>query len=106
MPPVIYQAAADPCSSKASHVYSADALQGYTQSSDQRTAPAYPQPCAGLGSLPSESGGPLYHPEDDEHRYIQRRIRDNPMWTLDRGTGFYVQERLSKKKASLLGSNE
>jgi hypothetical protein len=24
--------------------------------------------------------------------------------TLDRGTGFYVQERLSKKKASLLGS--
>jgi hypothetical protein len=48
----------------------------------------------------------VFHPEDEEHRYIQRRIRDNPMWTLDRGTGFYVQERLNKKKASLLGSGK
>ena len=40
----------------------------------------------------------------EEQRYVTRRIRDNPMWTLDRGTGFYQQERLSKKKASLLGS--
>jgi len=58
----------------------------------------------GLGSLPSEVT--LFHTEDEEHRYIQRRIRDNPMWTLDRGTGFYVQERISKKKASLLGSGK
>lgn len=60
--------------------------------------------CAGLGDLPQ--GSALFHPEDEEHLYIQRRIRDNPMWTLDRGTGFYVQERLSKKKASLLGSGK
>lgn len=59
----------------------------------------------GLGSL-RDSESVLFHPEDEEHRYIQRRIRDNPMWTLDRGTGFYVQERISKKKASLLGSGK
>lgn len=59
---------------------------------------------SGLGSLPSEIA--VFHPEDEEHRYIQRRIRDNPMWTLDRGTGYYVQERISKKKASLLGSDK
>lgn len=40
----------------------------------------------------------------EEQRYVIRRIKDNPMWTLDRGTGFYQQERLNKKKASLLGS--
>lgn len=40
----------------------------------------------------------------EEQHYVMRRIRDNPMWTLDRGTGFYQQERLNKKKASLLGS--
>lgn len=64
-------------------------------------------PHPGLGSLPAEaSAHALFHPEHEEARYIQRRIRDNPMWTLDRGTGFYVQERISKKKASLLGSGK
>lgn len=64
-------------------------------------------PPSGLGSLPAEaSAHALFHPEHEEARYIQRRIRDNPMWTLDRGTGFYVQERISKKKASLLGSGK
>lgn len=40
--------------------------------------------------------------EDD--KYVQRKIRDNPMWTLDRGSGWYQSERKAKKKASLLGS--
>eukprot|EP00882_Tetradesmus_deserticola_P015111 GHRQ01016088.1.p1 GENE.GHRQ01016088.1~~GHRQ01016088.1.p1 ORF type:complete len:387 (+),score=150.80 GHRQ01016088.1:751-1911(+) len=43
---------------------------------------------------------------NEEQRYVQRRVRDNPMWTLDRGTGFYDQERRTKKKASLLGSGK
>eukprot|EP00879_Flechtneria_rotunda_P009517 GHRR01009961.1.p1 GENE.GHRR01009961.1~~GHRR01009961.1.p1 ORF type:complete len:908 (+),score=299.94 GHRR01009961.1:108-2726(+) len=42
--------------------------------------------------------------QSEEQRYISRRIRDNPMWTLDRGTGYHQQERLNKKKASLLGT--
>jgi hypothetical protein len=42
----------------------------------------------------------------EEQRYVQRRIRDNPMWTLDRGTGFYAEERVHKKKASLLGTGK
>lgn len=40
----------------------------------------------------------------EEQYYVQRRISQNPMWTLDRGTGWYVQERIAKKKASLLGT--
>eukprot|EP00882_Tetradesmus_deserticola_P020660 GHRQ01022322.1.p2 GENE.GHRQ01022322.1~~GHRQ01022322.1.p2 ORF type:complete len:161 (+),score=68.69 GHRQ01022322.1:755-1237(+) len=43
---------------------------------------------------------------NEEQRYVQRRVRDNPMWTLDRGAGFYDQERRTKKKASLLGSGK
>lgn len=43
---------------------------------------------------------------NEEHRYVLRRVRDNPMWTLDRGTGFYDMERRAKKKASLLGSGK
>lgn len=43
---------------------------------------------------------------NEEHRYVLRRVRDNPMWTLDRGTGFYDMERRTKKKASLLGSGK
>jgi hypothetical protein len=43
---------------------------------------------------------------NEEQRYVLRRIRDNPMWTLDRGTGFYDLERRTKKKASLLGSGK
>eukprot|EP00775_Hariotina_reticulata_P012503 gene12503-12638_t len=42
----------------------------------------------------------------EEQRYVQRRIRDNPMWTVDRGTGFYAEERVHKKKASLLGTGK
>lgn len=55
----------------------------------------------GLASLPSELGEP---PASEEARYVQRRIRDNPMWTLDHGTGFYASERVNKRKASLLGT--
>jgi hypothetical protein len=43
---------------------------------------------------------------NEEQRYVLRRVRDNPMWTLDRGTGFYDLERRTKKKASLLGSGK
>jgi hypothetical protein len=40
----------------------------------------------------------------EEERYVRKRIAQNPMWTVDRGTGWYSQEREAKKKASLLGS--
>lgn len=52
-------------------------------------------------SGPSDTSGSII---SQEQQYVLRRIRDNPMWTLDRGTGFYQQERLNKKKASLLGA--
>lgn len=75
-------------------------------SSPLSPVPLPPSPYPGLGSLPSEAAMIYLHPEAEERRYIQRRIATNPMWTLDRGTGWYVQERLNKKKASLLGSGK
>uniref|UniRef100_A0A383WNJ7 Inward rectifier potassium channel C-terminal domain-containing protein n=1 Tax=Tetradesmus obliquus TaxID=3088 RepID=A0A383WNJ7_TETOB len=59
------------------------------------------QPAA---SCPASEGSTTLASE--EHRYVLRRVRDNPMWTLDRGTGFYDMERRTKKKASLLGSGK
>lgn len=37
----------------------------------------------------------------EEQQVLQRRIRQ-PLWSLDRGTGYYQQERVKHKKASLL----
>lgn len=37
----------------------------------------------------------------EEQQVLQRKIRQ-PLWTLDRGTGYYQQERVKHKKASLL----
>jgi hypothetical protein len=37
---------------------------------------------------------------------VRRRIQQNPMWTVDRGTGYYSMEREAKKKASLLSSGK
>lgn len=39
--------------------------------------------------------------EAEEQQVLQRRIRQ-PLWSLDRGTGYYQQERVKHKKASLL----
>ncbi|MEW5317554.1 MAG: hypothetical protein WDW38_008842 [Sanguina aurantia] len=39
--------------------------------------------------------------EAEEQQVIKRKIRQ-PLWTLDRGTGYYQQERVKHKKASLL----
>ncbi|GBF90042.1 hypothetical protein Rsub_02750 [Raphidocelis subcapitata] len=41
---------------------------------------------------------------ESESSQAQARNRKNPMWTLDRGSGYYQAERHAKKKASLLGS--
>jgi hypothetical protein len=45
-------------------------------------------------------------PAHDEQLYVRRRIQQNPMWTVDRGTGYYSLEREAKKKASLLSSGK
>lgn len=37
----------------------------------------------------------------EEQQVLQRKIRQ-PLWTLDRGTGYHQQERVKHKKASLL----
>lgn len=67
-------------------------------------------------SIPATHNGRAAHPsrerpvskdfdaderEAEEQQVLQRRIRQ-PLWSLDRGTGYYQQERVKHKKASLL----
>ncbi len=40
-------------------------------------------------------------PYDEETKYVRKRFKD-PKWTLDRGAGYYQQERLKRKLPSLL----
>lgn len=62
----------------------------------------------GSGGTPSSS-----HPHpppppstaaDDEAYYVRRRMRENPMWSLDRGSGRNDADRLAFRKASLLST--
>lgn len=61
------------------------------------------RPLLHSNSLVSDPSGTTAH---DEQLYVRRRIQQNPMWTVDRGTGYYSMEREAKKKASLLSSGK
>lgn len=39
-----------------------------------------------------------------EARYVRRRMRENPMWSLDRGSGRNDADRKAFRKASLLST--
>jgi hypothetical protein len=41
---------------------------------------------------------------DDEAVYVRRRMRENPMWSLDRGSGRNDADRVAFRKASLLST--
>jgi hypothetical protein len=41
---------------------------------------------------------------DDEAYYVRRRMRENPMWSLDRGSGRNDADRVAFRKASLLST--
>ena len=43
-------------------------------------------------------------PDTAEMRYVRRRIQANPLWTVDRGTGFYAEQRQDRKRPSLLAA--
>jgi hypothetical protein len=51
---------------------------------------------AGGSSAPPPSADEL------EMRYVRRRMRENPMWSLDRGSGRNDADRVAFRKASLL----
>jgi hypothetical protein len=55
----------------------------------------------GLVGSPSGGGGA---DGDEQARWLRRRMGENPMWSLDRGTGRNDADRVAFRKASLLST--
>jgi hypothetical protein len=57
---------------------------------------------AAAGASGASPPPPRATADELEMRYVRRRMRENPMWSLDRGSGRNDADRLAFRKASLL----